>query len=231
MLKFDKPRNCYIEIRCRFMRNILLVLSFTLVSLIRTQAQSKKINQPLADSLAKWAELDQTAAGIKAGRQTQHYKDSVFNLNEQRLKGVLKRYGFPGYDLVGEKGSNNFWLMAQHCDKDVPFQQKVLKAMKAELPRHNADPKNYAYLTDRVLLNTGKKQLYGTQLQYRLDSCQAVPRPLQDSLAVNDRRKDIGLEPIEAYLNWMSQLHFDMNKDNYEKKGIHKPKLLPEIKL
>ncbi len=213
------------------MRNILLILCLICASLSSTQAQTKKFNQPVADSLAKWAELDQTAAGVKGAWQTQHYKDSVFNLNEQRLKGVLQRYGFPGYDLVGEKGSNNFWLMVQHCDKHVPFQQKVLKAMKAELPKHNADPKNYAYLTDRVLINSGKKQLYGTQLQYRFDSCQAVPRPLQDSLAVNNRRKDIGLEPIESYLNWMSRLHFDMNKEVYEKKGIYKPKLLIENKF
>jgi hypothetical protein len=208
------------------------------ISIQFTRAQTKQSNPALADSLAKWAVLDQTAFGMPDARlkamsatRLQQYKDSVFILNEQRLKAVLKQYGFPGYHLVGEKGSNNFWLMVQHCDKDVQFQQQVLKAMKAELPKHNADPKNYAYLTDRVLLNTGQKQLYGTQLMYRTDSCQAIPRPLRDSLSVNTRRKAIGLEPIETYLNWMSQLHFDMNKAVYDKQGIHQPKLLPERKL
>jgi hypothetical protein len=197
------------------------------------QAQQKKINQSLMDSLTKWAILDQTAAGPRQGRfkdmttaQRTHYSDSVFAANERRLNAIFDQYGFPGYDLVGEKGSNNFWLMVQHCDKDVAFQQKILDAMKNELKRHNADARNFAYLTDRIDVNTGKRQVYGTQVTYRTDSCQAIPKPLVDSLNVDKRRKEIGLEPIEAYLNDMSQMHFDMNKPFYEKKGIHQPKLI-----
>jgi len=200
-------------------------------------AQQKNFDHSLADSLSKWAILDQTAAGPKTGRfkvmttqQRTHYSDSVFAANEQRVSAIFDRYGFPGYDLVGQNGSNNFWLMVQHCDKDVSFQKKVLKAMKAELPKHNADPKNFAYLTDRILLNTSRKQVYGTQLTYNTDSCQAIPKPLEDSLNVDKRRAAIGLEPIESYLNWMSQAHFEMNKAVYEKKGIHQPKLIPEPK-
>jgi hypothetical protein len=77
-----------------------------------------------------------------------------------------------------------------------------------------------------VNLNLGKKQVYGTQVTYRLDSCEAIPKPLTDSLNVNTRRKEVGLEPIEDYLNMMSEMHFEMNKAVYESKGIHKPKLL-----
>jgi len=213
---------------------VLLVL---VVCCFSVQAQQKKINQPLADSLAKWAILDQTAAGPREGRfkemtpaERAHYNDSVFAVNKQRLKSIFDKYGFPGYDLVGEKGSHNFWLMVQHCDKDVNFQQAVLKAMKAELPKRNADPKNFAYLADRISINTGRKQIYGTQLTYNTDSCQAIPKPLEDSINVDKRRAAIGLESIESYLNWMSQMHFDMNKEVYEKKGIHQPKLIPERK-
>jgi hypothetical protein len=219
------------------MKTVKLLIMMLLCSYV-VCAQHKKFNQALADSLAHWEVLDQSAAGMSTNRlktmkpeQFERYKDSVFSLNEQRLKGVMKQYGFPGYDLVGQKGSNSFWLIVQHCDKDVDFQKQVLKAMEAELINHNADPKNYAYLTDRVLLNTGKKQLYGTQLTYNTDSCQAVPKPMRDSLLVNQRRHEIGLEPIENYLNWMSQMHFDMNKAVYLKKGIKAPKLVPEVKL
>lgn len=210
------------------------LLLFVLTRCVR--AQQKAFNQPLADSLAKWAELDQTAAGPRRGRikemndaERVRYSDSVFAANERRLQNVFDRYGFPGYDLVGKKGSNHFWLMTQHCDKDVAFQEKILTAMQVQVARQNADAKNFAYLTDRVRINTGRKQLYGTQVTYNLDSCQAIPKPLADSLTVNKRRKEIGLEPIETYLNWMSKIHFDMNKAVYEKKGIHQPKLIPEV--
>ncbi|MEO6523969.1 MAG: DUF6624 domain-containing protein [Mucilaginibacter sp.] len=213
----------------------LLFTTFWLLGLWCAQAQQKAINQPLADSLAKWAELDQTAAGPRLGRvkdmndtERANYSDSVFASNERRLQNVFDRYGFPGYALVGKMGSNHFWLMTQHCDHDVAFQEKILAAMQVHVARQNADAKNFAYLTDRVRINTGRKQLYGTQVTYNLNSCQATPKRLADSLTVNKRRKEIGLEPIEAYLNWMSKIHFEMNKAVYEKKGIHQPKLIPE---
>lgn len=219
------------------MKNLFFIGCLLLTWAPCARSQQKPKNRPLADSLAKWAVLDQTAAGPRQGRfkdmsneERKRYSDSVFAVNEQRLKDIFRQYGFPGYDLVGEQGSNHFWLMTQHCDKDPAFQEHVLSAMQAQLKRHNADPKNFAYLTDRVRINMNRKQLYGTQVTYNTDSCQAVPKLLEDSLNVNKRRKEIGLEPLESYLNWMSEAHFEMNKAVYEKKGIHHAKVMPESK-
>ena len=216
------------------MKNLIFTSTLLFVVSCYAAAQQKPVNQALADSLAQWTILDQTAAGPPHGEtkdmsaaEKKHYSDSVFALNEKRLKAVFKRYGYPGYSLVGKKGSNDFWLMTQHCDKDVAFQEKVLAAMWTKVELHDADAKNFAYLTDRVRINTGRKQLYGTQVTYNVDSCQAVPKPLEDSLHVNERRKQIGMESLESYLNWMSQAHFEMNKGVYEKKGIHHAKLVP----
>jgi len=218
------------------MKKYYNILSLVLLPVL-CAAQNKKFNASLTDSLAKWVVLDQTAAGPPSAwlkglpkAQQDRYRDSVLLVNEIRIKSVFDRYGFPGYDLVGKTGSNNFWLIAQHCDKNVPFQKKVLKKMKAKLPSGNADPKNFAFLTDRVLINTGQKQSYGTQLTYNTDSCQAIPKPLKDSLNVNRRRAEIGLEPIEDYLNSMSEFHFQMNKAVYQNRGIQGPKLLPVAK-
>jgi hypothetical protein len=193
----------------------------------------RKINQALIDSLNKWVIVDQIAAKSPEGKyktysqeQLDQFKDSVFTLHQVKLSKVFDKYGFPGYDLVGKKGSNQFWLMVQHCDKQPKFQQKVLASMKKEMIKGNADPQNFAYLTDRVRLNIGQKQLYGTQVTYNTDSCQAIPRLLTDSLTVNQRRKKVGLKPIEFYLNQMSELQFMMNKESYQKKGIISPKLL-----
>jgi hypothetical protein len=44
-----------------------------------------------------------------------------------------------------------------------------------------------------------------------------LPKKLTDSANVNKRRESIGLEPIEAYLNIMSEMHFEMNKIRYDK--------------
>jgi len=211
---------------------VILLLILTSSSTLQAQKPAVTFNKALADSLNTWKDVDQIAANIPSGKYKelpreawQHYKDSVFGTHKEILENIFNRYGFPGYDLVGKDGAHHFWLMVQHCDKWPAFQEKVLTAMKQQVDKKNADPKDYAYLTDRVLLNTGRKQLYATQVTYNIDSCQAIPRPLQDSLTVNVRRTAMGLEPVEAYLNTMGSMHFEMNRASYEQKGITKPKL------
>lgn len=190
-------------------------------------------NQTLADELSKMAETDQVAAYIPQGKHKKlseedwnTFKDSVFTTHEKRLQEIFNEYGFAGYDLVGEDGSMNFWLMVQHCDHNPEFQTKVLEKMKIEVGNKNADPRDYGLLVDRVQLNTGKAQVYGTQVTYNFNTGQAYPKTLGDSTNVNKRRESVNLEPLEVYLNKMTQMHFEMNKDHYLKeKGILEPKL------
>jgi hypothetical protein len=99
--------------------------------------------------------------------------------------------------------------------------------MEKQVAVSNASSADFAYLTDRVRLNTGNHQLYGTQVTYNTDSCQAYPKPLEQPGTVNERRKAMGLPPLEEYLNQLSESHFWMNKSVYEKKGITHPKLYP----
>jgi hypothetical protein len=215
---------------------LTLVMVFCMAATTAFAQKKTELNTALADSLANWVTIDQIAANVKpaTGRfanmdqqQWALYKDSVFTTHQKILDKIFNQYGYPGYDLVGKKGSNHFWLMVQHCDKNPDFQRKILTAMKKEVDKGNADPKNFAYLTDRVNLNTGHKQLYGTQVTYNLSTCQAFPRPVADSSALDERRKQVGLEPINVYLNQMSEFHFTMNREVYEKKGIYKAKLYP----
>ena len=198
------------------------------------ESQEKKVefNQNLADELSRMAEVDQIAAYIPQGEykkmsneEWNSFKDSVFTTHQKRLKQIYDEYGFVGFDLAGEDGSRNFWLMVQHSDHNPDFQKEVLEKMKIEVDKENAIPSNYGLLVDRVNLNTGKKQVYGTQVTYNMETGQAYPKPLEDSLKVNERRKSIGLEPIEVYLNSMTEMHFEMNKENYLKKGVTEPKL------
>ena len=194
--------------------------------------ESTKFNQKLADELEKMAEIDQIAAYIPQGKYKElsksewnTFKDSVFKTNQKRISEIFDTYGFVGFDLAGEKGSRNFWLIVQHSDHNPKFQKKVLKAMKKEVDKQNAIASNYGLLVDRVNLNTGKPQIYGTQITYNMNNGQAYPKKLKDSINVNERRKSIGLEPIENYLNDMSEMHFEMNEAYYSSKGITEPKL------
>jgi hypothetical protein len=122
------------------------------------------------------------------------------SVNMITAKLIIRKYGFPGYALVGEDGSKGFWAIIQHCDHDVSFQQKVLAMMSKEVERHNASGEDYALLQDRVLINTGHKQLYGTQVRIDLKTHHAHPLPIKDSPNVDSRRKAVGLSPLKDYL-------------------------------
>lgn len=207
------------------MKKIILLLIF--LNNINVFAQT---NTALKDSLAKMVVWDQKVAGFQPkyalnDPNREKFKDSVFTAHYEQLQLIFSKHGYPGFDLVGKEGSNHFWLLVQHMDNWPDFQQKVLKAMKKQVLRKNASSGNYAYLTDRVRINSGRNQLYGTQVTYNTDSCQAIPKPTEKPESLNKRRKEVGLESIEQYLNLMTELHFKMNKDNYEKRGIKGPKL------
>lgn len=190
-------------------------------------------NQALTDELSRMAKIDQVAAYIPQGKYKElskedwnKFKDSVFTTHEKRLQEIFNKHGFVGYDLAGEEGSKNFWLMVQHSDHNPAFQNKVLEKMKIEVDKNNTKSSNYGLLVDRVNLNTGKPQVYGTQVTYNFNTGQAYPKTLEDSVNVNKRRKSINLDPLEMYLNEMTKMHFEMNKEGYLKdKGITEPKL------
>lgn len=221
------------------MKNYLwLALSFLLF-----MAFSCKSKQPLTDEkrtalqthLLEMVTIDQIAAKVKTGKYSAYtdeewdaFKDSVFQHNQKIIEDYFRRFGYLGYQQVGKESSNHFWLMVQHSDHDPAFQRRVLRAMKKQVQKKNANPENYAYLFDRVQVNAGKKQLFGTQLTYLVKTTgRAIPKiGLIDSANVDRLRKEHLLPPLKEYLNAMTELHFQMNKDNYIEKGVIAPDLL-----
>jgi hypothetical protein len=121
--------------------------------------------------------------------------------NHQRMKEVVVKYGWPGKSLVGADGAGAAWLFVQHADSDVPFQRQCLDLI-VKLPRGEVAPEHLAYLTDRVLLNEGKKQMYGTML--RKENGKLVPKSLEDEENVDKRRAELGLPPLAEYIKKMS---------------------------
>ncbi|WP_367915399.1 DUF6624 domain-containing protein [Leadbetterella sp. DM7] len=199
-----------------------------------TKRLSEKKKTELQDELKRMVAVDQEAAWVRpekykdySGERWEQFKDSVFTTHTLRLEEIYRKHGFMGFDKVGEEGSNHFWLMVQHADKYPDFQKKILRAMDKEVKKGNANPRNYAYLYDRVRINAGQKQRFGTQVDYDVDGTgRARPKSgLSDSTHVDEIRKQYQLEPLKEYLNMMTEMHYEMNKKHYESKGIMKPDL------
>ncbi|MBD1426103.1 DUF6624 domain-containing protein [Sphingobacterium arenae] len=188
----------------------------------------------IQNNLLEMVKTDQIAAFPKKGiysdytdEQWQAFKDSVFQTNQKTIASYFSTYGYLGYNEVGKEGSNHFWLLVQHCDHDPKFQKQVLKEMDAHVKKKNANPQNYAYLFDRVQVNAGKKQLFGTQVDYLVESTgRAIPRNgLIDSADIDTRRTEYRLSPLSEYLNDMTTMHFEMNKASYTQRGYTEPDL------
>ena len=209
------------------MEKFTLLLIFLLFNCVKP-----KFNEQIRDDLKKMVEMDQIAANIPKGlyieypkEKWRNFQDSVFNNNKNKVEKLYRKYGFLGINRVGEDGSFDFWLLVQHCDNFPEFQREVLKSMKREVKRKNAEPNNYAYLIDRVKVNNSEKQFFGTQVTYQ-ESGRAIPKiGLFDSLNVDRRRLKYSLATLKDYLNEMTKMHFEMNKEHYLKVGILKPNL------
>jgi hypothetical protein len=126
----------------------------------------------------------------------------VDEVNRLRMKEIVAKHGWPGKSVVGADGARAAWLFVQHADSDVAFQRQCLDLV-LKLPRGDVEAEHLAYLTDRVLLNEGKKQLYGMML--RKEDGKLVPKPIADEANVDRRRGALGLPPLAEYIRKTSE--------------------------
>ncbi|MBB6131371.1 DUF6624 domain-containing protein [Mucilaginibacter lappiensis] len=192
------------------MKTLLIVALLSGYFTISTPAQVVKKNAALIkqiDSMFKTDQFWRVEFTKKQRKEKSIYSDETIQskweeadrINEQKAKAIIKKYGYPGYDLVGNS-SNNFWAIIQHCDDDIPFQEHALVLMKQQIVKNNASKRKYAYLVDRVLVNKDQKQIYGTQLSRDNKTGKFSPFPLKDPKSVDKLRQEIGLEPLAVYI-------------------------------
>jgi hypothetical protein len=124
----------------------------------------------------------------------------------QRLKEIFERYGWPGYDLVGHKGGDAAWLVAQHADLDLAFQKQALGLLQRAVEDGQASPGNFAYLQDRVAVAEGRPQQYGTQVACGKDGTPQPRTPVAEPSGLDRRRAEAGLPPYAAYVRKMTQV-------------------------
>ena len=98
---------------------------------------------------------------------------------------------WPTRSVVGAAGVRAVWVLAQ---QDTALQRVALHRMMESGP-DEALPADVAVLEDRVRLQSGRKQLYGSQLRM-IDGSIPMPMPIEDSAHVDMRRDAAGLPPL-----------------------------------
>jgi hypothetical protein len=69
--------------------------------------------------------------------------------------------------------------------------------LRAAVTQGEAPAAHLAYLEDRVRVNAGQPQLYGTQ--FTLTAGTLTPYPIEDPGRLDQRRAQAGLEPFADY--------------------------------
>lgn len=117
--------------------------------------------------------------------------------NTAWLRGIVDDGGWPTVSTVGADGSHAAWLLVQHADADPAFQRRCLDLM-TDAPDGEVRKSDVAYLTDRVRLAAGERQVYGTQVHLHDGRWEA--RDLDDPDNVDARRFAVNLGPLADYL-------------------------------
>lgn len=176
----------------------------------------KGVNVGLAKALARMVQADQevrneitqamTSGNNQAIPQIARRMEEIDRHNTSQMRQIVKTYGWPTVKLVGRQGAQDAWLLVQHADQNPKFQRECLDLMQPLLASEQVSKQNVAYLTDRVLLAEGKKQLYGTQFQQNAKG-EWEPKPIEDPENVDKRRLEMGLNTLAEYRKMIEEMY------------------------
>ena len=154
----------------------------------------------LQRQLASMAKEDQTA---RSRRQISEAEiEELATKDRPLLNQIFSAYQWPKLSLFGVDACDNFWLLVQH--QSLALQQKMLPALQSAVAAGEASKTNYAYLFDRVQVNEGKPQHWGTQA--KCEGGHAILDPVDDAAHLAERRAKLALPPVSEYLQSLKDL-------------------------
>jgi len=136
---------------------------------------------------------------VQSGQLSEGYNKEMkelHNKNAKILNDIIDTIGYPTIDKVGKEANEASWLVIQHSIGQPEFMKKCVELLESAVSENKADPKNLAYLTDRIAVFEGKSQFYGTQFDWD-ENGNLSPNLFDDLTKVNERRKSIGLNTLE----------------------------------
>lgn len=160
-------------------------------------SRGPQFNEALRAELAAMAAENQRIVDFTASAEQVAEQKRAYALNVKRLKEIVAQYGWPGRSLVGSDGAFNAWLLVQNSG-DPAFMEKCLPLLERAVAAGEANARSYAYLFDSLRLSQGQRQVYGTQFTNDAAGRLAL-HPIEDRSQVDERRRSVGLEPLEAY--------------------------------
>ncbi len=218
--------------------NLILFFSLT-ISFIACNSSNNtvktvtELNLELSKEIDKMANADQQmqlnmlrfmTADQEEFEKVEKTRDQVYAKNAQRVSEILDEYGYPDYNLVGKKSSDNFYTLVTHASAFPEIKNKAIKKFKDILNDDKILISMYAQMVDQAALEQNKAMEYGSIVQYQGNG-QSFVKNLRDSLNIDTRRIELGLDSLKHYMNAKTIDYFIANKASLLEKGIIKPVL------
>lgn len=164
--------------------------------------------------------------------------EALHNNNAKELSQIMEIIGYPTTEKVRNEASDAAWLIIQHSIGQPEFMKKSAKLLEEAVHENKADPKDLAYLTDRIAVFEGKPQFYGTQFDWD-ENGEMNPKQFDDLAKVNQRRKAIDLNSLEEQIKIMKERvknenqrppkDFEKRKRAYDKYWLDKIKTAANV--
>ena len=116
----------------------------------------------------------------------------TFDDDAVRLKAIVKQYGWPGNDLVGQDGTSAAILIFMNAE--LALKKEMWPSVEDAYRAGKASGPDYAVLLDDIRVSEGKPQVYGTH-----DMERGRVYPIEDEANVNKRRAEVGLRRLAKY--------------------------------
>ena len=169
-----------------------------------------RLNLPLKEQLEQLRVQDQTIrlllpdAEARFGRDSEEYgwfRNELMPRNDsivlESVIALIDQEGWLGISEVGELANQTLWLVIQHAP--LAIQETYLPLLENSVSKGESKASYLAFLEDRILMRKKEPQIYGTQSLWDKEKMKNVIWPIWDSADVNQRRREVGLETIEAY--------------------------------
>ena len=180
---------------------------FLVVALAVSQVDVSCIPIDLRQQLEQRASVDQTARRAymesKGSKATEETVLSIDADNRAWFRATLEKCGWPTKSTVGEQAATGAWLIAQHADMDSAFQIFAASKLKAAVLAGEADGEKLALLVDRNRRLQKQPQVYGMQFNIQ-DKSKIVFLPVEAPESLNQRRKEIGIEPFACHIHFVT---------------------------
>ena len=122
--------------------------------------------------------------------------------NSDSLCLIFKQYGWPTRKLVGDDGADAAFFLLRNTAA-AGMQAALLPVVITATSQGEIALRDFAFYLDRVRLNAGLKQLFGTQATIR-DGL-LVMFPIADEALADARRKQYQLPPLADYQRTLEQ--------------------------